>query len=95
MGVVVREQTLPAERQEPGARRDPRVQLFEGVLVARAVDGVSVADAPHLGVDGFGVYWSVPLAPGAPGLSNIIHRGDTKDPGADQFLDVAGTGYEV
>ena len=47
------------------------------------------------GSDGFGAYWSVPLAPGAPGLSNIIHRGDTKDPGADQFLDVAGTGNEV
>ncbi|EWC58556.1 Neopullulanase [Actinokineospora spheciospongiae] len=45
--------------------------------------------------DGFGVTWSVPLAPGAGGLANIIHRGDTKDPGADQFLDVAGTGYEV
>jgi pullulanase-type alpha-1,6-glucosidase len=47
------------------------------------------------GTDGFGVYWSVPLAAGAPGLSNIIHRGDTKDPGADQFLDVSGTGNEV
>ncbi|WNV83278.1 pullulanase-type alpha-1,6-glucosidase [Umezawaea sp. Da 62-37] len=47
------------------------------------------------GSDGFGAYWSVPLAPGAPGLSNIIHRGDAKDPGADQFLDVAGTGNEV
>ncbi|XVV05317.1 pullulanase-type alpha-1,6-glucosidase [Actinosynnema sp. CA-248983] len=47
------------------------------------------------GSDGFGVYWSVPLAPGAAGLSNIIHRGDTKDPGPDQFLDVSGTGHEV
>ncbi|WP_238598620.1 pullulanase-type alpha-1,6-glucosidase [Saccharothrix sp. ALI-22-I] len=47
------------------------------------------------GTDGFGVYWSVPLEPGAAGLSNIIHRGDAKDPGPDQFLDVTGTGYEV
>ncbi|GGP42789.1 pullulanase-type alpha-1,6-glucosidase [Saccharothrix coeruleofusca] len=47
------------------------------------------------GRDGFGVLWSVPLAPGAPGLSNIIHRGDAKDPGPDQFLDVTGTGHEV
>ncbi|NUS64818.1 MAG: pullulanase-type alpha-1,6-glucosidase [Saccharothrix sp.] len=47
------------------------------------------------GTDGFGVYWSVPLEPGAPGLNNIIHRGDAKDPGPDQFLDVTGTGYEV
>ncbi|MFD1145762.1 pullulanase-type alpha-1,6-glucosidase [Saccharothrix hoggarensis] len=47
------------------------------------------------GRDGFGAYWSVPLAPGATGLSNIIHKGDAKDPGPDQFLDVTGTGYEV
>ncbi len=47
------------------------------------------------GTDGFGVYWSVPLEPGAAGLSNIIHKGDAKDPGPDQFLDVTGTGYEV
>jgi pullulanase-type alpha-1,6-glucosidase len=47
------------------------------------------------GTDGFGVYWSVPLAPGASGLNNIIHKGDAKDPGPDQFLDVTGTGYEV
>ncbi|AXX28500.1 pullulanase-type alpha-1,6-glucosidase [Actinosynnema pretiosum subsp. pretiosum] len=50
---------------------------------------------PPDGDDGFGVYWSVPLAQGAPGLSHIIHRGDAKDPGADQFLDVTGTGHEV
>ncbi|MEV1116848.1 pullulanase-type alpha-1,6-glucosidase [Actinosynnema sp. NPDC049800] len=47
------------------------------------------------GTDGFGVYWSVALEPGAAGLNNIIHRGDAKDPGPDQFLDVTGTGYEV
>ncbi|NUT47967.1 MAG: pullulanase-type alpha-1,6-glucosidase, partial [Saccharothrix sp.] len=47
------------------------------------------------GADRFGVYWSVPLEPGAGGLSNIIHKGDVKDPGPDQFLDVTGTGYEV
>ncbi|WP_424187506.1 pullulanase-associated domain-containing protein [Actinokineospora sp. G85] len=50
---------------------------------------------PPDGADGFGVVWSVPLAPGAAGLSNIIHRGDAKDPGPDQFLDVAGAGHEV
>lgn len=50
---------------------------------------------PPDGRDGFGVFWSVPLAPGAAGLSNIIHRGEDKDPGADQFLDLAGTGHEV
>ncbi|MFC5288114.1 pullulanase-type alpha-1,6-glucosidase [Actinokineospora guangxiensis] len=50
---------------------------------------------PKDGEDGFGISWSVELAEGAPGLSNIIHKGDTKDPGADQFLDVGSTGYEV
>ncbi|CRK57908.1 Neopullulanase / Maltodextrin glucosidase [Alloactinosynnema sp. L-07] len=50
---------------------------------------------PADGSDGFGIHWSVPLAPGAAGLSNIIHKGDTKDPGSDQFLDVGGTGHEV
>ncbi|GLZ32705.1 hypothetical protein Lesp02_48930 [Lentzea sp. NBRC 105346] len=47
------------------------------------------------GRDAFGVYWSVPLAAGAAGLSYIIHRGDTKDPGPDQFLDLAAKGNEV
>ncbi|GGS32407.1 pullulanase-type alpha-1,6-glucosidase [Actinokineospora fastidiosa] len=50
---------------------------------------------PKDGQDGFGISWSVELAPGAAGLSHIIHKGDTKDPGADQFLDVGGTGHEV
>ena len=50
---------------------------------------------PKDGEDGFGITWSVDLLPGAPGLSHIIHRGDTKDPGADQFLDVGSTGHEV
>ncbi|GLZ43191.1 alpha-amylase family glycosyl hydrolase [Actinokineospora sp. NBRC 105648] len=50
---------------------------------------------PPDGTDGFGAWWSVPLAPGAGGLSHIIHRGDAKDPGSDQFLDVTGTGHEV
>ncbi|TWP47450.1 pullulanase-type alpha-1,6-glucosidase [Lentzea tibetensis] len=47
------------------------------------------------GRDAFGAYWSVPLAPGAPGLSYIVHRGDAKDPGVDQFLTLAEKGNEV
>jgi pullulanase-type alpha-1,6-glucosidase len=47
------------------------------------------------GADGFGLYWSVPLAQGATGLSHVVHRGDEKDPGADQVLDLATTGNEV
>ncbi|MGW5054309.1 pullulanase-type alpha-1,6-glucosidase [Actinokineospora sp. NPDC004072] len=50
---------------------------------------------PKDGEDGFGILWSVELAPGAAGLSHIIHKGDAKDPGADQFLDVGSTGNEV
>ena len=33
--------------------------------------------------------------PGATQIGYIFHRGDTKDPGADQFLDFAKYGYEV
>ena len=51
--------------------------------------------APPDGHDAFGAYWSVPLAEGAGSLSYLIHKGDTKDPGADQSLDIAGTGHEV
>ncbi|CCH28734.1 alpha-amylase family glycosyl hydrolase [Actinosynnema sp. NPDC047251] len=50
---------------------------------------------PPDGSDGFGAYWAVPLAASATGLAHIIHRGDTKDPAADQFLDLNGTGHEV
>lgn len=43
----------------------------------------------------FGVTFRVPLTPEAPVLAYILHRGDTKDPGPDQFLDVATFGHEV
>lgn len=41
------------------------------------------------GEDDFGVFWVVPLAMGASELGFIIHRGDEKDPGPDQFLSMA------
>jgi pullulanase-type alpha-1,6-glucosidase len=47
------------------------------------------------GSDGFGVFWVVPLLPGAPALNYILHKGDEKDPGGDQSLDLLGVGYEV
>ncbi len=47
------------------------------------------------GFDIFGAYFAVPLEPGAPELAYILHRGDTKDPGPDQFLEFAADGYEV
>ncbi|MEZ4708272.1 MAG: pullulanase-type alpha-1,6-glucosidase [Caldilineaceae bacterium] len=47
------------------------------------------------GVDAFGPYWRIPLADGAGQLAYIIHRGDAKDPGPDQFLDLSEYGYAV
>ncbi|MBW7883112.1 MAG: alpha amylase N-terminal ig-like domain-containing protein [Caldilineaceae bacterium] len=40
------------------------------------------------GSDDFGLYWEVPLRAGAQELGFIIHKGDEKDPGPDQFLDL-------
>jgi pullulanase-type alpha-1,6-glucosidase len=46
-------------------------------------------------LDFYGPVFNVPLASGAPQLSYIIHRGDNKDPGPDQFLVFDQWGYEV
>jgi pullulanase-type alpha-1,6-glucosidase len=48
-----------------------------------------------VGQDQYGLIFEIPLAPGATELAYIIHRGDLKDPGPDQFLDLATYGYEV
>jgi hypothetical protein len=45
--------------------------------------------------DLFGPVFEIPLVDGAPRLAYIIHRGDEKDPGPDQFLAVGTYGYEV
>jgi pullulanase-type alpha-1,6-glucosidase len=45
--------------------------------------------------DIFGPYFEVGLIEGDPELGYILHRGDTKDPGPDQFLNFAVSGYEV
>ena len=47
------------------------------------------------GFDTYGPYFEVPLLPGATQLAYILHRGDTKDPGPDQFLVLGDFGYEV
>ncbi|MDX6739383.1 alpha-amylase family glycosyl hydrolase [Actinocorallia sp. A-T 12471] len=47
------------------------------------------------GTDAFGVYWEIPLAPGAESLSYILHKGDIKDLPDDQSLDLATFGNEV
>ncbi len=47
------------------------------------------------GFDRFGPYFAVPLADDATELTYILHRGDTKDPGPDQSLQVNQNGYAV
>lgn len=47
------------------------------------------------GADPYGVVFEVPLEEGATELAYIIHRGDEKDPGPDQILDMETYGYEV
>jgi pullulanase-type alpha-1,6-glucosidase len=46
-------------------------------------------------LDIFGPAFKIDLVDGAPQLAYIIHRGDTKDPGPDQFLSFDPWGYEV
>jgi pullulanase-type alpha-1,6-glucosidase len=46
-------------------------------------------------IDGFGPVFRVDLVDGAPQLAYILHRGDNKDPGPDQFLVFDQHGYEV
>lgn len=43
----------------------------------------------------FGPQFRIPLSPQAPGLAYLLHRGDVKDPGPDQFLDPLTHGHEV
>lgn len=44
---------------------------------------------PTTARDDWGVYWDVPLKDGAKKIGFIVHKGEQKDPGADQFLDLA------
>jgi pullulanase-type alpha-1,6-glucosidase len=47
------------------------------------------------GTDRFGVFYKLALDDNAAELAYILHRGDTKDPGPDQFLDLVNVGHEV
>lgn len=47
------------------------------------------------GEDHFGIYFEIPLFADATELGYILHRGDEKDPGPDQFLTFDKDGYEV
>jgi glycosidase len=48
-----------------------------------------------VGTDVFGIEFRIPLEDGAEQLAYILHRGDTKDPGPDQFLVFDAYGHEV
>lgn len=50
---------------------------------------------PATGTDAWGAYWDVRLKAGAEKVGFIIHKGETKDPGADMFLDIDAHGREV
>ena len=41
------------------------------------------------GKDDWGTYWDVKLRPGAQKLGFLVHQGDSKDPGADLWYDLA------
>ncbi len=47
------------------------------------------------GQDDYGLYWVVDMEPGADVLNYIVHKGDEKDPGPDQSLDIAALGNEI
>ena len=47
------------------------------------------------GTDRFGPFFKLDLDADATELAYILHRGDTKDPGPDQFLDLVTIGHEV
>jgi hypothetical protein len=47
------------------------------------------------GTDTFGVTYRAEVVDGADQLAYILHRGDAKDPGPDQFLVFASAGHEV
>ena len=48
-----------------------------------------------VGSDDFGVIFDVPLADGAETLGYVLHKGDEKDPGPDQSVDLASSEYEL
>ena len=50
---------------------------------------------PPTGQDDIGLYWDIGLTDGASEVGLIIHKGDTKDPGPDMFLQIESHGREV
>ena len=49
---------------------------------------------PVTGIDNFGAYFDVGITTGAANVGLILHNGNTKDPGPNQFVDPATQGNE-
>jgi pullulanase len=49
---------------------------------------------PVTGMDSFGAYFNVSVTTGAANVGLILHNGNTKDPGPNQFVDPATQGNE-
>ncbi len=47
------------------------------------------------GQDDYGAYWKVDLKPNPAKIGFIIHKGDEKDPGSDEFMTFADDGFEI
>jgi len=47
------------------------------------------------GEDDYGLFWDLTLTDGAAKVGFIIHKGDSKDPGPDMFMNIADHGREV
>ena len=65
------------------------------ILVCPATDPGWTTPRKADGMDRFGVYFRVPLFPGATEFGYILHRGDTKDLPTDQVFNVTQHGYEA
>jgi pullulanase-type alpha-1,6-glucosidase len=50
---------------------------------------------PPTGQDDTGLYWDLELKENAAEVGFIVHKGDTKDPGPDMFLNLEQMGHEV
>jgi glycosidase len=87
-------------RRPAGDYGDPASSDFNDfwglhVWTGAATETQWTAPLKPVGQDAFGPIFRVDLAAGATQLNYILHRGDAKDPGPDQALDLTTTGHEV
>jgi hypothetical protein len=89
-------------RRPAGDYGDPSSTNFEDfwglhVWVGAATEPPWTNPVRPVGQDTFGIEFQVPLNddPNRDRLAYILHRGETKDPGPDQFLVFDQYGYEV